>query len=468
VSGYLAKITVDKGDHVKEGQFIAEINSPELDHQYRSAQADLENKRRLARRARDLANQNFFSEQAAEDAETNVRLSEQQVAELRAITSYKVLHAPFSGVVTARYADLGALVTNATSNLTSALPPITDVSRLRVTVYVDQSEAPNVPAGTPAEVVDSANPARTGLGKVARAAGELDARTRTLLTEVDFDNSKGEFIPGSFGNVSLLIPAKSYVEVPAGALVMREGKRMVAVVGSDSRVKLTPINVAGTDGKVIRIERAGRECARCARPAEYRFGWIKVTAAVPPGQRLRRSRPGAGVAASPGHGCGAPTPLRRQPRHVERRGTLEHGRFDPPGWTRYNPPMSDPTAPRSDPRRRSVSSPAQQLTPRAAITTWAAPRPVPCSPRSTHTCCGRKRVDALLVLLSRKDRRLMTVDELRRNIESLGAEAYDKMTYYERWIHSISQTLIQRGVLSIDELGRKIADVEARHRKGEL
>jgi len=79
-----------------------------------------------------------------------------------------------------------------------------------------------------------------------------------------------------------------------------------------------------------------------------------------------------------------------------------------------------------------------------------------------------KRVDALLVLLSRKDRRLMTVDELRRNIESLGAEAYDKMTYYERWIHSISQTLIQRGVISIDELGRRMTQVEQRHEKGEL
>lgn len=79
-----------------------------------------------------------------------------------------------------------------------------------------------------------------------------------------------------------------------------------------------------------------------------------------------------------------------------------------------------------------------------------------------------KRVDALLVLLSRKDRKLMTVDELRRNIESLGADAYEKMSYYERWIHSISQTLIQRGVISIDELGRRMAEVEERHEKGEL
>jgi hypothetical protein len=77
-----------------------------------------------------------------------------------------------------------------------------------------------------------------------------------------------------------------------------------------------------------------------------------------------------------------------------------------------------------------------------------------------------KRVDALLVLLSRKDRRLMTVDELRRNIESLGADAYEKMTYYERWIHSISQTLIQRGMISIDELGRRMAEVGERHGEG--
>ena len=71
-----------------------------------------------------------------------------------------------------------------------------------------------------------------------------------------------------------------------------------------------------------------------------------------------------------------------------------------------------------------------------------------------------KRVDALLVLLSKKG--LITVDELRRNIESLGRDAYDNMSYYERWINSISQTLIQRGTISVDELGRKIAEVQAR------
>jgi hypothetical protein len=71
-----------------------------------------------------------------------------------------------------------------------------------------------------------------------------------------------------------------------------------------------------------------------------------------------------------------------------------------------------------------------------------------------------KRVDALLVLLSARG--MMTVDELRRNIEALGPDAYDRLGYYERWMHAIAQTLIQRGIVTIDELGQRMAAVEAR------
>lgn len=104
--------------------------------------------------------------------------------------------------------------------------------------------------------------------------------------------------------------------------------------------------------------------------------------------------------------------------------------------------------------------------------------PDPILPRSHHDMGGlaagpvlpaehdyalwEKRVDALMMLLSHKDRQLLTVDELRRNIESLGAQAYDTMTYYERWIYAITQTLIQRGVITVDELGRKIEAIRAR------
>jgi hypothetical protein len=73
-----------------------------------------------------------------------------------------------------------------------------------------------------------------------------------------------------------------------------------------------------------------------------------------------------------------------------------------------------------------------------------------------------KRVDALMMLLAAKDRRLLTVDELRRNIEDLGPQAYDALGYYERWMHAIVQTLLQRGVLTIDEIARTLAERDAR------
>ena len=83
--------------------------------------------------------------------------------------------------------------------------------------------------------------------------------------------------------------------------------------------------------------------------------------------------------------------------------------------------------------------------------------------RSEHQYAPwEKRVHALLLLLSDETRHLMTVDELRRGIESLGAEEYDRLGYYERWIMSITNTLLQRGVLTADELGRKLAEIEAR------
>jgi len=85
-----------------------------------------------------------------------------------------------------------------------------------------------------------------------------------------------------------------------------------------------------------------------------------------------------------------------------------------------------------------------------------------CEPDEHEYALWEKRVDALMMLLSDRERQLLRVDELRRNIESLGADAYERMGYYERWMHSICQTLIQRGVIGIDELGRKMAEIEAR------
>jgi len=184
-----------------------------------------------------------------------VKVAESQLSELRTVSGYRTLRAPFAGVVTQRYADPGALVQNAATNQVSALPVVTisNTVRLKVSVYVEQGDAPNIKPGLEAEIVDASNPQSSVMGKVTRTGGELDSKTRTLLTEVDFDNSKGRFVAGSFVNVSLLIPATSYVEAPASALVSRDKKTLVAVVGADNRVALRPITVAGTDGRVLRV-----------------------------------------------------------------------------------------------------------------------------------------------------------------------------------------------------------------------
>jgi RND family efflux transporter MFP subunit len=292
VSGYLTRIAVDTGDRVRAGQFIAEVTSPELDAQYRSAQASLENRQRLLDRTRNLAEKGFFSQQALDNAETDVKTQGDQVREIKTMQSYRTLTAPFDGMVTARYADVGTLVTNATSNRSSAQPVVTisDTSRLRVTVYVDQQDAGFIKPGTQVEISDASNAEIKGKATVSRVTGQLDPRTRTMMAEVDVDNAKGTFIPGSFVTVSLLIPARSYVEAPAGALVTREGKTFVPVLDAENKVKLTPIEVAGTDGKVIRIANGVETGVKLA---------LNLPNTVSDGSRVNPAPAPAPVAAAP-------------------------------------------------------------------------------------------------------------------------------------------------------------------------
>jgi RND family efflux transporter MFP subunit len=255
VGGYLSKITVDVGDRVRAGQLIAEVQAPELESEYRSTVSEMENRERLAQRTSELAAKGFFSQQALDNANTDVRTTRGRVDTLRSQLGYRSLYAPFAGVVTGRYVDPGALITNAANNQSSSQPVVTvaDPSKLRVSVYVEQVDARFIRPGLEAEIIDTANPTQRIKAQVSRVAGELDPRTRTLLAEVDFDNRGGAFIPGSFVNVSLTVPQTSYIEVPASALVVRERKNFVAVLGADSHIKLTPIEIAGTDGASVKI-----------------------------------------------------------------------------------------------------------------------------------------------------------------------------------------------------------------------
>jgi len=255
VGGYLKTIAVDKGDRVQSGQVVAEIESAETDHQYASAVADLENKRRLAERAHALLARQFVSVEAAQTADTTVRMAESTVERLATMKSYEIVRAPFAGTIAARFVDPGALINNAESNQASNQPIVSlvDSSQLRVYSHLEQQDVPFIHVGDAAVVADAANPDRRVEAKVTRMAGELDPSTRTLLVEIDIDNSNGFLFAGSFVNVTLKIPTPSYPRVPASALVMRGADPYVVDVGADDRVRFRPIKIASTDGSVVNI-----------------------------------------------------------------------------------------------------------------------------------------------------------------------------------------------------------------------
>lgn len=254
VSGYLKNVYVDKGDAVEAGQVLAEIESPELDQQYASAVADLENKRRNHTRAKELLARAIASQVAAQQAETDAIMAEANVAGLATMKSYQTVRAPFNGRVTARFADPGALITNAQTNQTSSLPlmSLSDDSRLRVYLYLQQQDVPFVHVGDTAEVVDASNPERHVTTTVTRMTGELDPRTRTMLVEIDIDNSQHFLVPGSFAYVVLHVPIESYPQIPIAGLVVRGNDYLVAALDNDV-IRFKPVKLAVTDGAVASL-----------------------------------------------------------------------------------------------------------------------------------------------------------------------------------------------------------------------
>ena len=250
VSGYLTSIAVDRGDRVKTGDLLATVASVETDQQYQSALQDMENKQRNWARAQDLVAHGWTSHQAADQAQTDYTMAAAKLAQNATMKSYELIQAPFDGVVTARFVDVGALVQNSTTNKTSNQPVVTiaDESRLRVDVFVDQRDVPFVHVGDRAEVTDGANSQRSVQAHIARTSHELDPRTRTLFVELDVDNADHFLVPGSFAYVTLDIPVQSYPQVPVAGLIVRGSRTMIADLGPDQSVHLRSVQVARTDG----------------------------------------------------------------------------------------------------------------------------------------------------------------------------------------------------------------------------
>jgi membrane fusion protein, multidrug efflux system len=251
VSGYLKTVLVDKGDRVESGELLATIESPETDAQYQAAVANAKNLALIAERDRHLVRRDMVAQQDAETAEANARVAQQDVANLAALTSYEMIRAPFTGRITARYADPGALVQASTN---SPILRVSVTSLERLYVYPDQQQSAHIREGDTVQITD---PARAGVritARVTRRSGEFDPTTRTMLTEIDFYNHGDMIPPLSFVEVAIRYRQRvRNWQIPARALVVRGNRTFVAVVGSDDRISYRPVVVAGDDGTEVAI-----------------------------------------------------------------------------------------------------------------------------------------------------------------------------------------------------------------------
>ncbi len=255
ISGYIQEIKVDKGDQVESGQLIAIIDSPELHRQHEGALADANNKRLDAQRYQQLVKSGSVSQQSADTMETTAKVAEETAAYMGVQKDYEMVRAPFSGTVSARYVDPGALVQSATSAQTTALPIVTlsQIDLLRVYVYPDQKTASLVKIGDRVEISDPNNPDTKFPATVTRTNKELDPKTRTLLVEIDLKNEGEEILAGSFVQVTLFVQSPETVEIPAQGLIMKENKAFVPIVSDEDKVVFRRVTIYDTDGLKIRL-----------------------------------------------------------------------------------------------------------------------------------------------------------------------------------------------------------------------
>jgi RND family efflux transporter MFP subunit len=254
VSGYLRNLRVERGDAVRAGDILGVIESPESVQQELSARAELALREKTENRVRALAPSGVVSQQEMDDATSGLAVARAESARIRALRGYEVLRAPFSGRITARYVDPGALLSAATAATQSAQPvlELADTRRVRIFVYPGQLDAPHVHEHDRVIFWTDAEPNRRRAAEILRTTNALDPRTRTMLAEIDVENRDQSLQPGSYVHVELSVPAAGGVVVPADALLIKGGKPHAAVV-AQQHVHFTPVEVVDDDGTAVRI-----------------------------------------------------------------------------------------------------------------------------------------------------------------------------------------------------------------------
>ncbi len=267
INGYIKTWYTDIGSVVKKGQLLAEIDAPEVDAQFRQAQADLATaeandqlarstaKRWLALFATDSVSEQEKDEKVADAAakEALVAAAKANLARLRELEDFKRVVAPFDGVVTARRTDLGDLI-NAGSGVGPELFRVADTSRLRIYVQVPQTFAPAVKVGATAELRFAEHPGRGFPAKLVRTADALDPTARTLLIELQVDNGHGDLLPGGYTEVHLNLPQpKSTVRLPVNTLLFRADGLRVAKIDAGGRAHLTTVSLGRDFGTQVEV-----------------------------------------------------------------------------------------------------------------------------------------------------------------------------------------------------------------------
>lgn len=266
-SGYLKAWYVDIGAHVKQGQLLADIESPEVDQQLQqakeqlnTAQANLKLSEITADRYTNLFKTDSVAKQevdnAVQDAAAKgatVKSAQANVSRLEQMVAYEKVYAPFDGVITARNIDVGALVDADMNTAGKELFHLASTSTLRVYVNVPEAYSRSAKPGVNASLTLNEFPGRQFKGTIVRNADAIDVSSRTLLVEVDVRNPTGELLPGSYVSVHLKIPSKvEAVVIPANALLFRSEGLRVAMVRS-GRTVLQPVLLGRDFGDTVEV-----------------------------------------------------------------------------------------------------------------------------------------------------------------------------------------------------------------------
>jgi RND family efflux transporter MFP subunit len=254
IGGFLEDIRVDKGSRVQKGELLAVIRSPETKNQTLALKTNYENLQRVADKYVQLGRERIASDLDVENAQAAAQVAKQTWLSQAELEGYEKLVAPYSGMVTARFVDPGAFIQNASSS-TASQPIVTvaDVSRLRVTFFLDQNTAALVRVGQEVDVSPAEHPDLVSQGKISRVAGALDVRTRTMLAEADLDNHDGKFLGGGYVRLVLRLPkGNGRIEIPSEALLMKGEKPFVAAL-EGGLVRLQPLVLGEDVGSRVRV-----------------------------------------------------------------------------------------------------------------------------------------------------------------------------------------------------------------------